>query len=82
MECSADYFNCMADSYVGKPGLNWGFKDYNAESYMFAKTEESNIKENVLASERVLHAIEKVLSIIPSIKSLNYRTRLANSTIS
>ncbi|XP_065061968.1 dihydroxyacetone phosphate acyltransferase-like [Rhopilema esculentum] len=59
MECSSDYFNCMADSYVGKPGLNWGFKDYHAESYMFAKTEESKIKENVLASERVLYAIEK-----------------------
>ena len=59
MDPDLGYFDCMSEC---EAGINWSFKDYNAESYMFAQTtdNENILKENVLSSNRVADAIDKV----------------------
>ena len=56
------YIDCMQDEIIGNLGINWSLRDYKAESYMFAKSEESidEIKTRVIKSERVTHAVQEV----------------------
>ena len=65
MDPDLGYFDCMSEC---EAGINWSFKNYNAESYMFAQTtdNENILKENVLSSNRVADAIDKVLYVTGS----------------
>ncbi len=62
------YFDCMADEFVSGLGLNFTMRDYKTETYMFAKKDEENdreeMKRKVLESERVIGAVNEVCLII------------------
>ena len=60
MESDPAYFDCFADSAIGNSSLQWSMRDYQPDSYMFAKVDEDKVKQNVLSSQSVACAIEKV----------------------
>ena len=52
------YFDCMSDA--SNSSLKWSLKEYQCNTYMFANGEENKIKENVMSSQSVSHAIDVV----------------------